>query len=359
MFRNFFKRIPKKFLGVDIGTSSIKIIELGRGKKKPKLENYGELSISLFEEKKEFRVFEESTLLLSEKEVAEAINIICKEAGIETKEVNFSIPDFSTFFTTIEIPPMQKEEVSQAVKYEVRPYIPLPLSELYIDWTILEGKFGKTNLKILVVAIPNDVISQYKEIAAVSGLKLKVMEPEVFALARTLSDKEKNKRVQAIVDIGARTTTCSVLDEGILKTSHSFNIAGNELTEILAKSLNISYNKARKLKEVQGLTGEVRFWGKSTKEILLPLIDSILDEIKKVFRDFYREQGKEVEKVILSGGIALMPGIKEYFSSELKKKVEIINPFLGIVFPPILEEILKERGPVYAVAVGAALKGFE
>lgn len=363
MFKNIFKFRPKKFLGIDIGTSYIKIVEISRKGKNFKLENYGELGI-LYPRGKPFRVFEQDTLLLSNQDIAQTIQIICQEAKIQTKDVIFSIPDFSSFFTTFKLPEMTEEEIPQAIRYEVRPYIPLPLSEISIDWLITEGEVGRTPLKVLVVAIPNDIISQYQEIANISKLNLKTLEPEVFALIRSLSFliRGDDKKITALVDIGARTTTCSILEQEILKISHSFNIGSNELTEILARSLNIDYNKAEELKRKHGLILGGSAFGKTRqtiREILLPLVDAILDETKKIFRNFYQTEGKEIEKIILAGGLALLPGLKEYFYNEIKKEIVIANPFLNLSCPPILAEILQKSGPSYAVAVGLALKGLE
>ena len=365
--RDLFKLRPKRFLGIDIGTSFIRVVEMGRRGRTYQLENYGEINTSAFKEKA-FRFFHKNTLSLSNKQVAVGIRTICREAEIETKEVNFSIPDFCSFFTSFKLPLMGEDEVPQAVQYHVRPYIPLPLNEVTLDWFIVEGEPSKTPLKILVVAIPNEVINQYQEIAELANLKLRILEPEVYALARASVKEDKEKKIIGLVDIGARSTTCSILEKGILKISYSFNIAGNELTEIIARSLNIDYNKAEELKREYGLLvkkesqlpkeimgreeGEIR-------RILIPLVDSILEEIKKVFRNFYRSEGKEVEIIILSGGVVLMPGLKEYFSAELKKEIILADPFLNIACPPILSRLLKEMGPSYAIAVGLALKGFE
>jgi len=361
MFRNLFKIRPKKFLGIDIGTSSIKIVEMGRRGQARKLENYGEVATSSLK-KRPFRFFRKNTLSLSNKDVARTIQAICKEAGIQTKEVSFSIPDFCSFFTSFELPVMSKEEIPEAVKYEVRPYIPLPLDEITLDWLITEGEVSKTPIGILVVAIPNEVIVQYQEIAHLSGLKLRTLEPEVFALGSS-SVKDKNKeKIVGLIDIGARSTTCSILEKGVFKASHSFNIAGNELTDAVARSLNIDYNKAEELKKKQGLLfsdNKSEETKKDVRKILVPLVDSILEEIKKVFRNFYQKEGKEIEKIILAGGLALMPGLKEYFSTELKKEISIADPFLNISCPAVLGDVLKEIGPTYAVAVGVALKGLE
>jgi len=352
-----FKIAPKKFLGIDIGTSSIKMVELGRKGEKRVLENYGELK-TLSLQKAPFRISKKDTLLLSDQEVAQAISAILRKAEIQTKEVNFSIPDFASFFTTFELPPMSQKEIPQAIRYEARNYIPIPLSEITLDWSVIEEQIPnqrQTPLRILMVAIPNEIISQYQKIANLANLKLKSLEAEVFALSRSLP---KNEKIIAIIDIGARSTTCSILEKGILKISHSFNVSGNELTEILSKSLRTDYEKAEELKGSLGITLKQES-EKNLREILLPLIDTTLIEIKKFFNNFRRENGKEIEKIVLAGGSALLPGLKEYFFEELQKEVEIANPFSRISYPPILEETLKEMGPKYAIACGLALKGLE
>lgn len=365
MFRNIrelFRIRPKKSLGIDVGTSSIRVVELRRRAQTYRLLNYGEAGLSFIKETP-FRVYKRDTLLLSNKKIAGAINTICREAGVQTKDVSFSIPDYCSFSTSFELPPMSKEEIPEAVNYEVRPYVPLPLSEITLDWSIVEGEIGRTRLKLLVVAIPNDVISQYQEIAHLSNLNLRFLEPEIFSLARALiRDKGKGeKKAISLIDIGARSTTCSILEKGALKMSHTCSIAGNELTELIARSLNIDYNKAEELKNKFGLllnqSGKAE--KKDVRKILVPLIDSILGETKKVFRDFYQSEGKEVEKIVLAGGVALMPGLKEYFSAELKKETILADPFSGITCPTILSKSLKKMGPSYAIAVGVALKGLE
>lgn len=354
----------KKFLGIDVGSSCLKIIELRKKGRNFQLENYGEAETTFFK-KKSFKIFKKETFLLSSRNVAQAIQSVCREAEIKTREVNFAIPDFHSFFTSFEMPVMSKEELAQAIRYEVRPYVPLPFSEITLDWVVTEGEVGKTPLKILAVVIPNDIISQYQEIAAIAKLKIKFLEPEVFALARSLAGKEKKdgkeKKLIGLVDIGAYSTSCSVLEGGVLKTSHSFNLAGNELTERLAKSLDIDYNEAEELKRKRGLVLNKDKEGsqKDVRKSLLPIVGSISEEIKKIFRDFFQKEGKEIEEIILAGGLSLLPGLKEYLSVELKKKITIADPFSGISYPSVLSQILKKRGPSYAVAVGLALKGLE
>lgn len=366
-----FKMGFKSCLGIDIGTSGIKIIQLALRGERITLEKYGEVAAQIFYEQS-YRSLEKSTLLLSTQDIARAILAICSEAKISERKAFFAIPDFASFFTSFDLPPMGRTEISQAVRFEARHHIPLPLAEVTLDWSVIEGEVSdhkKTPFKIMLVAVSNDLIDQYRQIVALSNLELKGLEVEAFGLVRALIGEDKG--IVAILDIGARSTTVNIVDQGVLKISHSFDVAGNELTQVLAKALNIDYLEAENLKKVHGLkylvsnqdvpdnNQEPALMTKKVGEILLPLIDLIIMELERTSQSFSQIKGKKIEKVILSGGSSLLPGLKEYFSKVLKKEVETANPFANIFYPQILEKPLKEMGPSYAIAIGMALRGLE
>lgn len=363
MILNPFKLIPKKSLGIDIGTSSIRIVELSRFGERRKLENYGEISAKALYAKP-FRTFEKSTLLLSNENISRAIKAVLKEAQIQTTKAVFSIPDFSSFFTNFKLPPMTKEEIEQAVLYEARRHVPLPLGEVTLDWQIIKGKLSNhkgTELEILLVAVPNEVISQYRVIAQDSGLELSALEAEVFGILRSCIFEEEKGGI-ALVDIGAQSTTCSIIYNKILRISHSFDVSGNQLTELVAKSLSVDYKTAQKLKEKYGLLAGQKLGLRKERElrgILLPLIDVIIREIKRTCQNFTQSEGKEVKKIILAGSTVLLPGLREYFKENLSMEIEIANPFSKVFYPPILEKTLEKMGPSYAIAVGMALRGLQ
>lgn len=343
-------KIAKRSLGMDIGAYSIKVIELSKFGKRVKLENYAEV---LAPEKRPFRTFDATAPLISSAEIAKVIKSVLEEAKIETKRAILTIPDYSSFFTWFDLPPMNREEIPEAVKYEARQHIPFPLSEVTLDWQIIGTEKEDGKIKILLVTVPNELVEQYAGIATLCQLELIALEAEVFALSRS-SVTEKNKTI-ALVDIGARSTTCSIIDNGILKRSYSFDVSGSELTQIVSKALNTDYLEAQELKKSHGLLSQE----KSLREILLPIIDLVLVEIKKVIENFYQAEAKGIQKVILGGGTALLPGLREYFEESLKKEVKIANPFFNIFYPPILGKTLSKIGPSYAIAVGAALRGVE
>ena len=356
----FSKFLSKKYLGVDIGTSYVRVVEINQSGKLKRLENYGEVDSFIFQEKS-FRTYRKDNLLFFNKNISKAIKSIIAEAGIKTKQAVFSIPDFSTFFTSFNLPPMTKEELPEAVNYEARQHIPLPLKEVILDWQIIKSEYignKKTNYKILLVAVPKDIVNQYQEIANMSQLELVALEAEVFSLMRAISGVGEKPSL-AIIDIGAKTTTCTIIDEGIIKASHSFDMSGNDLTAALGKKLTIDFKEAEKVRNYYGVKGTAKE-AEVVKKIILPLIDIIVKEIKEVLDNFYKQEKKEVKKIVVAGGTALLAGLKEHLEESFaSKKIEIANPFVNIVYPPALEETLLEIGPRFTIALGAALRGFQ
>jgi len=350
-----FKRTPKSVLGIDIGTSAVKVVELAKYGEQVKLQNYASLSVAPFY-KKNRTVERKDTLLFSSKEIADLLNLLFKKAKISPQKAILAIPDFVTFFTSFTLPPMSKEEIPQAVRFEARRHVPLPLSEVTLDWMVTEGKisdYKNERLKILLVVVPNTAIDQYREIIKLCQFELLALEAEVFGLQRALVKEEK--KVIALIDIGARSTTCTIVDGKVLKVSHSFDIAGNDFTKRLAESLDLEYKRAEEIKKEMGILEKFQ----DVKEVLTPLIDLIISEVEKVVEDFYQQEGKEVETYIIAGGSALLPGLKDYFSKSLKKEVKLADPFADLLYPPILEDTLKKMGPAFSIAVGMGLRGLE
>ncbi len=360
-----FKISSKRVLGIEIGASSIKVVELNKAGKKIILENYAEVSTAVFQERP-FRTFEKNILSFSTEDIVKVIRAILEETKIKTKKVFFSIPDFTSFFTWFDLPPMTEKEIPQAINFIARQHIPFPLSEATLGWQLIDGQFSglkKNKIKIILVAVPNEIISQYQEIAKFSQLELGALEAEVFALCRSLLKEEK--KPIALVKMGAQSTTCSIVDNSVLKRSHNLEVSGNNLTYLIANSLGINYNKAEQLKIKIGIISPSLSEAKNLapeeniKDLILPFIDLMLIEIGKITDNFFETEGKKVEKIILAGGAAYLPGLKDYFQEKLKIEVSIAQPFSGFSYPPILENTLNERGSFYAVAVGMALRGLE
>jgi len=344
----------KKCLGIDIGAASIKVVEVSSFGKKKKLENYAEFHLPPSIES--IKAFHGESLVLVSDEVSEILKVLFKKAKFKSKKSIIALPDFSTFFTTFTLPPMSEKEIPQAIEFEARHHIPIPLSEVAFDWQVIEKEkeLVGVKMKVLLVAVPNKVLHNYQRMATLAQLEVAGLEAEVFGLVRASFGEEKSPSPVCLVDIGWQSTTVSVVDEKGLQTSHSIDISGVGLTDLLRKKLNISFEKAEKLKKQYGLDPH-----NEVSKILLPEINSLCFEIEKICQDFHQKEGKKVEKILLAGGTALLFGLKEYLKERIKKETEIVNPFQNIRYPSLLKERLKEIGPSFAVALGLALRGTE
>ncbi|MDI6883141.1 MAG: type IV pilus assembly protein PilM [Patescibacteria group bacterium] len=344
----------KRCLGIDVGASSIKVVELEVFGKRKRLKNYAEFQFPF--KKPPATIFSKKNFNLLSNEVAEILKILFKRAGIKRKKVIISIPDFSTFFTTFDLPPMTQAEVPQAVEFEARHHIPLSLSEVTFDWQVIEKKeiLPGVKLKILLVAVPNRILESYQKMATIAGLEIEGMEAEVFGLIRS-SLSQNTKNPVCLVDIGRESTTVSIVQERVLRLSQSFDISGKDFTEAISQNLKIDYEKAEVLKRRHGLDPAE----KKMFAVLVSKISELAREIESVCESFQEKEDKKIEEVILAGGTATLFGLKEYLETHLARAVYITAPFSQISFPSILKERLQKIGPSFGVAVGAALRGAE
>ena len=346
-----FDVIPKTFLGVDVGSSALRVVEISGWGDRKTLKNYGEIRMRTMY-KEPFRSFEKNALLLSTNDIARALRGILQEIHSTAKKAIFAISDYSSFFTTFDLPPMKEKELGDAVRFEARRHVPMPLSEVVLDWQLLERTKESRAYRVLLVAVPKEVVNYYEEIARFAGLELVALEAEIFGNIRSYFKEEKEPAV--LIDIGSHTTTVSVVANGMLRISHTLNTGGNNFTERVSKSLGVDYESAEEEKMQKGIhlaQGNVR--------ILLPLVDLISMEIKKVLEGFEQQKAGTARKIVLSGGSSKLPGLREYFEKQFGKQTELIAPFQDLLYPPLLEDTIKDIGPSWAVTVGMALRGFE
>jgi len=345
---------PKKMVGIDIGTASVKVVEVSRWGQGKALENYGEIrSASLYKEP--FRNVEKGSYLLSNYFISRAIRAVLDEARIKTKAAIFSIPDFSTFCTSFELPPMSAGELKDAVYYNASQYIPLPVTETTLDWRLIGGTPGdnKSPLKIFLVAIPNQVIQDYQKVAQLAGIELYAVEAEALGMVRSLI--RENKNCVCLIDIGVQSTTINIIDKKSLKKSYSLDFAGSQLTYSISSALGLGHAEAEDVKNKEGLTSSKEVVSKT----LYLLIDPLIIEVKRVLSDYYQQEGRDIDTIYLTGGTSGLPGLKEYFSEVFKKKIEIPNCFSELLYPPILGDTLEKMAPSFSVATGVALGGLE
>ena len=351
---NFLKGIfPRKIIGVDIGTFSIKIIEISQWGRFKKLKNYSEVPLKsiikepLLEQKGGGTFISPGTLSLALREGLD-------EAGIKTKAVIFSIPDFLTFSTSFEIPPMPEKEIAGAIQYNAAQYVTLPISEVTVDWRIIpNNSSSKILTKVLIVAIPNQVVQDYKTIAKEARLELYAIEPEIFGLNRAFT--QKSQKVVCLVDIGMQSSTVNIIDKGFLKKSYSITPNTKQLTQELSSVLGFNEQQVEEIKSKEGFNSS----NQAMRNSLLSFADSLMKEIKGIVDEFYRFEQKMVDEVYLTGGTANMPGLKGHIGQGIGKPIFVPYCFSELLYPKILKGALQEINPRFSVAVGVALDGLE
>ncbi|MDK2949283.1 MAG: type pilus assembly protein PilM [Patescibacteria group bacterium] len=346
-------------MGVDIGTKTIRFVEISQNKNEFILDNYGEVNLDLAC-RDFFRSFDKNNLNPDIENISKSIKALMIEADVNSKRVSFSLPDFSTFFTTIEIPPMSEKEIEGAVGFEARKYIPLPLDEVVLDWQFMNDSSKKETNKILVMAVSKKVVSQYKEIAKRSEMELVSLEAEALSLKRSLMNGN-NQENACLVEIGYQSTNVSIVKNGYMIMSSTFDIAGKDITDAISQGFNVTTEEAEKAKRKYGILENEEI---SLVEAISPILQSIFERIKQVIANSEKKEDIVISKIIFSGGTSLMPGMinsfKDFFD-RTGKKIEIENgkPFQNIKYSPLLEQKMEEINANYAIALGEALRKFD
>ena len=352
--KKFFR--PSSFLGCDIGTTSIKIVELTRSGEQATLKNYGLLeSFGHFERAN--NVIQANDLKLSEQETAQMLATLIKQSKFSTTHAVASVPTFSSFITVLEIPSMSDEETAKAMSYQIRQHIPLPLSEIAVDWIRVgqrEDENGFVKQYVLLVAIPNELIERYRRIFKQAGLTLHALEVEPLAYTRSVIGSDATPTL--VVDIGARCTNITAVDQGFVKLNVQIDYAGDTLTNAVARGLGVGLRRAEELKKQKGLVGGRGEYELSTLEI--PFIDVILHEVEKARAECERLHGAKIERCLLIGGGANLMGIESYVEKKIALPTMAGNGLLFAPAPQHLAMVERELQTRFALAVGLAIKGF-
>lgn len=353
---SFFKKIlgPQRQLGIDIGTTSLKIVEMERGKDgRPFLKNYAYLESFDYLDRSN-AAFQTSTLRLDEEVIAKYLRALLKQAGIEDAPVVASLPPFSSFTTLIEVPAISDAELKNALSLQAQQYIPIPLSEVTLDWTkvgerVDEG--GVKKIQVFLIAVPNDAVGRAKKIFELAGLKLAGLEIEGVAMARSLAIDAREPVL--IIDIGSRSTGLLVAASGFARFLNQTDFAGGSLTQIIANGLNLAPRRAEDLKKQRGLTSGGEY---ELSTLIQPLLDVIINEGARVRNNYETTYKSKVTKVILAGGGANMPGLERYVSREMNLPAVKAQPFSSLSYPEAMAPLISDLGPLLSVAIGLGLK---
>jgi len=368
---NFLGKKSPSVIGIDIGSSSIKVVQLCKKGSQALLETYGELSLGPYA-----GVSVGQATNLPKEKVIEALHdlLVEKEVNITTNLAGIAIPYSSSLMMVVEMPLVSPKELEVMIPIEARKYIPVPITEVSLDWSViprdsirpdplpedasvpipLNSIVKKMQTQdVLLVAIHNETLSRYTDIAAKNTLSTSFFEIEIFSSMRSVL--EQTTAPVMIFDMGAATTKLFIVERGILRASHTINRGSQNITSAISKSFGIEVDKAEVMKRQYGLVDTTPD-GVSVAKIIALTLDFLFTEANRVVFSYEKKYNKNISKVLMVGGGSSLKGLESLAQKSFQTEVLGGNPFSKVITPAFLDEVLKQSGPQFAVALGLALR---
>lgn len=349
-----FKEKTKNFLGIDIGLSGIKLVELANDSGHARLVTYAYFD----------KPVDNFDILFTEhiEETAGTIKEMLGMAKCTTKNTIAAVPVSSVFSSIISVPTTNEKEMKAAIAWEAKKLIPVPLEEIQLDSKVIEAgpktDGTKKVSRVLLTGAPKVLVNRYIDLLnRRCGLNLLSLETEAFAQIRSLIGRDRSSIM--IIDIGFQRTNISVVENGVPFLNRSIAVGGHSITESIGQMLGISYGQAETMKRDIRSMESFAPSGDLTP-ILTALMKPIVNEIKYSF-SLYQGQGgpgeqRRIDKIILTGGSALLPRLSEFITQLMNVNAYLGDPWARVIYPMDLRPVLDEIGSRFAVSIGCAMR---
>ena len=364
MFGTKKEEVSQALLGVDLGTTGLKVVELAPDAGRIRLVTYGYADIPFGGDA--------SALSIDEpKKLAEVLRSIIKASGMKATKAVASLPAQSVFHAIISIPAPKslKDDIRPLVEVQAGKLLPLPVAEMIIDSHIIDKDFlpkegapapaadapaeqKVKTVRVQVTAAPKALVEKYLAVFALAKIELISLETEVFALMRSLIGKDNAKTM--IVDIGGDRTNILIAERGVPYLTRGIKSGGGAVTQALSGAMSIGLPEAEATKKDLALSA-----GSAMPPAILAAIKPLLHEVKYALDINLQENTQRpmpVDKVILTGGSAALAGIDAAMTSTLNMNVYIGDPWARVATPPESRAVLDEVGSRLAVAIGLAMR---
>jgi type IV pilus assembly protein PilM len=345
----------KGVAGLDVGSSSVKIVELDG-----KLNNLSLVALG-FENLPDDSIVDGQIMEMNA--VSETIQDVCKNHQIIATQVVTGVSGHSVIVKSIVLPPMSRDELEESIDWHAEEHIPFDLADVSLDYHVAEQTNDSTH--VVIAACKRERIDNLSQAVQLAGKQPLVIDIDTFALQNCyeINYQPEASQVVALLNIGASTMNVNIVQGVNSVFTRDITVGGSQFTDILQRNLGLSYHQAEAVKRGVSEAGE----GVDEKAIE-PLMNNVTEmvamEIQKTF-DFYRatteDIGVQVQKILISGGGSKLAGLAEELSTKLELPVEVLDPFRQIKVdtrkfdPDYLSEIMPEM----AVAVGLAVRGVE
>ena len=345
----------RSVIGVDIGTSTLKAVELTRGSQVPALTGYALLENQAHLLRPSGAV-QSSSVKLSMPQLTELLRIAVGKGGFTARNAICSVPPFVDFTAIIDMPPMSPNELESALNFQARQYIPVPLEEVSLQWLKVgesRDAAGNVHEQVMLNAVPLEYVEHCKQAFAGAGLTLSSLEIEQLALVRGAVGPDQTPTL--VVDIGALSMMTMVAERGQLTFAEQADIGGSTVTQALAASLGMNPVRAEQMKRERGLNSDGP--GREMAAVALPAVDAMVGEVRKAIYTYESrfQRRVPVERVLLSGAGANLRGIEAQFATALQLPVAKAAPIYRTAYPNELEPLLPELNPALTLAIGLAL----
>lgn len=336
-------------VGIDIGTSSIKVVEIEETPRTIMLRTYGELQLGPYDSK----ALGEVVSLDSTRRV-EAVTDVMRESGVSSHRGALAMPLSSSFLTVIPINLGPQEDLASRIPVEARKYVPLPLTDVALDWSELVQKDNKSSMtEVLIAAIENKALAEHRALLSDIGMTGEAAEIEAFSLVRSLW--RVRDTTLAIIDIGAQSSKLYIVSGGMLERLHRVSVGGKEITRLVSEKLNLPFEEVENMKRNYDRSTEQ---GAAIFQAMTSVIDGPLAEFGRLLGQYEARRGEQVGRIVISGGVASSPYCIDYVKDRFGRPIEKADPFAKVAYPAFMEDTLKDIGPSFGVALGAALRGF-
>lgn len=351
MFDFFKKEDVGQALGLDIGPSAIKVVQLRREREKIILDTYGEIPLGPYG-----GVSVGQAIHLGEEKILEAVQDLFKESKITARNTVVAIDPSATYVSLIKVPKVDDEQLRTMIPIEARKYIPIPLTEVQMDWwhipTTINIGAQDESINIVLAAVNNDALGMYDRL--VKKLELTNVEYEIHGYSLVRSSAPHTHKMVLYLDIGSQSSTLSLVFQGIVLDMHVVSHGSQESTVQLSKALSIPADTAEDAKRSFGYKGD--FSNPYIKDVMQLSSYPLFGEVARLSLMYERKYNQHIEGIILAGGGARVSGVLDVYAQTVHIAGRLATPFERVQVPEFLSEMIERVGPSYAVALGCALK---
>ena len=343
----------RSIVGLDIGSSSVKAVEVAVKPKGIELLHMGVAKLP-----PEAIV---QGAFLNSGAITEAIREAIDNAGIRAKSVATAVSGHSVIVKKISLPTMTREELEESIRWEAEQYIPFDINEVNLDFQILQGGESEGQMDVLLVAAKKDLIDDYVHVITDAGLQPVILDVAAFAVENAFGlnyDSSRNE-VVALVNVGSQTVNINILSKGAPAFTSDISTGGNAYTEEIQKALSVSWEEAERIKIGGGSREESQeVVPHEVEQAIRGVTDTVIGEISRSL-DFFAATAAEsrISRVMVSGGGSRVSGFESAFQGKTNLPVSRLNPLERMVPNSRFDaNLLEEQGPSLAVAVGLAMR---